>query len=162
MNFMFRNSILAWSFAWFASPLLPAQDALTSDQLKMLQDPGGWEYIKISDVDNGIQTQHTCFDGHPHPQQCSGTLTLSADNSFIQKTRIHGQTVQRQGTYQLDGNQLTFFDELGTKDGPYMLNISTQTKRLTMQMLSVRIDLELERQYRKDRQSQKQSPPALQ
>src|SRR5947209_526706 len=139
---MFPKRILMCSLALFTFRLaLPAQQGgLTSDQLKMLQDPGGWEYIKISDVDNGIQTQHTCFDGHPHPEQCSGTLTLSAGNTFIQKTRIHGQTVQRQGTYQLDGNQLTFFDELGTKDGPYTLTINTQAKRLVMQMLPVRIN----------------------
>jgi hypothetical protein len=59
----------------------------------------------------------------------------------------------------LDGNQLTFFDELGTKDGPYALNINTQAKRLVLQMRPVRIDLELESQYRKDRQNQKQPPP---
>jgi hypothetical protein len=157
---MFPNRILMCSFALFTLPLrLGAQGALTDDQLKMLHDPGGWEYIKIGDVDNGIQTQHTCFDGHPHPQQCSGTLTLSPGNSFVQKTRIHGQTVQRHGTYELDGNQLTFFDELGTKDGPYALNINTQAKRLVLQMRPVRIDLELESQYRKDRQNQKQPPP---
>ncbi|HEX4769887.1 MAG TPA: hypothetical protein VH351_03585 [Bryobacteraceae bacterium] len=137
-----------------------AQGALADDQLKMLQDPGGWEYIKISDVDNGIQTVHTCFDGHPHPRQCSGTLTFSSGNTFVQKTRIHGQTVQRQGTYQMDGNELTFFDELGTKDGPYTLNLNTQTTRLVMEMLPVRISLQLEKQYRKDRQSQKQPLPS--
>ena len=156
---MCRQTFLVWFFAWFTCPtLLRAQDVLSADELKMLQDPSGWEYIKISDVDNGIQTQHTCFDGHPHPQQCSGTLTFSAGTTFVQKTRIHGQTVQRHGTYQLDGNQLTFFDELGTKDGPYAVSINTQTKRLVLEMQPLRIDLELESQYRKDRQSH--NPPA--
>ena len=156
---MFPNRIWMCSFVLLISVFgLGAQSALTDDQLKMFHDQGGWEYIKISDMDNGIQTQHTCFDGHPHPQQCSGTLTFSPSNTFVQKTHIHGQTYQRHGTYQLDGNQLTLFDELGTKDGPYTVTINTQTKRLVMQMLPVRISLELQRQYRKDKQNQK--PPA--
>ena len=156
---MFPNRILTCSLAVVAAPFgLRAQGALADDQVKMFHDPGGWEYIKISDTDNGIQTQHTCFDGHPHPQQCSGTLTFSPSNTFVQKTHIHGQTYQRHGTYQLDGNQLTLFDELGTKDGPYTVDLNTQTKHLVMQMLPVRISLELQRQYRKDKQNQK--PPA--
>ena len=157
---MFANRILMCSFVLLISAFaLGAQSALTDDQLKMFQDPGGWEYIKISDSDNGIQTQHTCFDGHPHPQECSGTLMFSPSNTFVQKTHIHGQTYQRHGTYQLDDNQLTLFDEVGTKDGPYTVTLNTQTKRLVMQMLSVRISLELETQYRKDRQNQRQPPP---
>ena len=156
---MVAKEFLMSAFVLCTLPVyVAAQGALSDDQLKMLHDPGGWEYIKIGDVDNGIQTQHTCFDGHPHPNQCSGTMTLNPGNTFLQKTRIHGQTVQRHGTYQLDGNQLTFFDELGTKDGPYALSINTQTKRLVLQMQPVRIDLELESQYRKDRQSH--NPPA--
>jgi hypothetical protein len=116
----------------------------------MLQDSGGWEYISLSDVDSGVQTKHTCFDGQPHPQECSGTLTLAPGKTFVQTVHIHGQTVQRHGTYELDGNALTFFDELGTKDGPYTLELHPEQKTLTLAMPQVRIELELEKQYRED------------
>ena len=130
-----------------------AGDDLSSDQLKMLTDPGGWEYIKISDVDKGVQTEHPCFDGQPHPNECSGTLTLTSNNTFIQSVRIHGQTVQRHGTYRLAGAQLTLFDELETQDGPYSVSVDLQAKSMVMQMNpaggSVRSEFHLEREYRK-------------
>jgi hypothetical protein len=158
---MFAKEILTCALAFSGFPLsVAAQGALSDDQLKTLHDPGGWEYIKMGDVYNGLQVEHSCFDGHPHPEQCSGALTLNPGNTFVQKTRIYGQTVQRHGTYELDGNQLTFFDEFGTKDGPYALTINMQTKRLVLQTEAVRIDLELESQYRKDRQKQKQPAPS--
>jgi len=72
----------------------------------MLKDPGGWEYVKIEDSDAGIQTEHTCFDGTPHPDVCSGTLTLSSGNTFVQKVTVHHQSVARHGTYELAGDQL--------------------------------------------------------
>ncbi len=125
---------------------------LSDDQVKLLQDPGGWEYITISDADNGIQTKHTCFDGQPHPEHCSGTLTLTAGKTFVQNVHVHGQSVQRHGTYELGGDEITLSDELGTKDGPYRLDINTQTKSMIMQMSSVRIELELEKEYRKQKQ----------
>ena len=151
---MIAKQILMCAFAFSMLPVcVAAQGALSDDQLKMLHDPGGWEYIKMGDVYDGLQVEHSCFDGHPHPDQCSGTMTVNPGNTFVQKTHIHGQTVERHGTYQLDGNQLTFFDEFGTKDGPYTLSINTQTKRLVLQMQHVRIDLELKSQYRKDQQS---------
>ncbi len=147
------------SLGLFAFALhLSARDALTDDELKMLQDPGGWQYVTMSDSDDGIQTQHTCFDGLPHPQECSGTLTLTPGKTFVQSVHIHGQTVQRHGTYQLDGKQLAFFDEFGTRDGPYTLDINTQTKHLVLQMPQVRMELELESQYRDDMRPKKQRP----
>lgn len=141
----------------FAVPVT-ARDTSNDDELKMLQDPGGWEYVTMSDSDDGVQTQHTCFDGLPHPQQCSGTLTLTAGKTFVQSVHIHGQTVQRHGTYQLDGKQLAFFDEFGTKDGPYTLDINTRTKHLVLEMRQVRVELELESQYREDAHGHKQQP----
>ncbi len=107
---------------------LSAWEELSADQLKMLQDSGGWEYIAVSDADNGIQTQHTCFDGQPHPEQCSGTLTLHTDNTFVKNIHIHGQGVARHGNYELSGNQITFLDEFGTSDGPYTLDLSTHRR----------------------------------
>jgi hypothetical protein len=129
---------------------------LTDDELKMLQDPGGWQYVTISDTDSGVQTQHTCFDGKPHPQECSGTLTLTAGNTFVSSIHIHGQTVDRHGTYELDGKQLTLFDEFGTQDGPYALDINTHTKHLVLKLPPLRMELELESQYRQDMRSAQQ------
>lgn len=123
--------------------------ALNDDELKLLQDPGGWEYIKMSDDQAGIQTTHTCFDGQPHPTECSGTLTLNPDNTLLQQVHIHGQTVARHGTYELDNDQIAFYDEFGTRDGPYHLTIDTQSKRLIIEMPQVRVELELEKEYKK-------------
>jgi len=134
-------------FGWV--PAARARGLLSDDQLKLLQDPGGWEYITVSDSDNGIQTQHTCFNGQPHPEECSGTLTLTSGHTFVQNVYIHGQSVQRHGTYQLNGTELTLFDELGTKDGPYTVDINTQAKSVILDMPQVHIELILEKEYRK-------------
>jgi hypothetical protein len=140
--------------ASFACILLA--DELNSDELKMLQDSGGWEYISMSRNErNGFPTQHTCFDGRPHPGECSGKLVLTSSNTFSQSVRIQGQTVTRTGTYQLDGDQLSFVDELGTQDGPYTLALNTQTKSLVLQMSQARIELLLESEYRRNLQEQK-------
>ncbi|HZS53324.1 MAG TPA: hypothetical protein VFA65_02900 [Bryobacteraceae bacterium] len=124
----------------------------------MLRDSGGWQYIVISDVDNGIQTTHTCFDGRPHPNSCSGTVTFAQDDTFSIIMRIHGQAYQRHGTYEVNDGQLSFFDELGTRDGPYTVTVNTQTKRLMLEMQQVRMGLELESQYRADMKAGKQRP----
>jgi hypothetical protein len=131
------------------SLLMRAGDALPPDQMALLQDAGGWEYITISDSQDGFPTQHTCFDGTPHPNTCSGTLTLTPNNTFVQKTYLHHQSVSRSGTYQLDGNQLSFFDEFGTRDGPYTVAIDTVNKVMTVNMPQVTMKLELYKEYRK-------------
>jgi formylmethanofuran dehydrogenase subunit A len=144
---MFGNSavlLLALACALFAR-------SLSQDELKLLQDPGGWEYITISDDHGGIQTTHTCFDGQPHPDECSGTLTLNADNTFVQQVHIHGQTVARPGKYELDDDQIAFYDEFGTRDGPYQLTLDAKSKRLTIEMPQVRVELLLEKEYKKRR-----------
>ncbi|MBV9154670.1 MAG: hypothetical protein JO097_00275 [Acidobacteriaceae bacterium] len=138
-------------------PLAATSGTLSDEQIKLLQDPGGWEYITLSDADNGIQTKHTCFDGQPHPEECSGTLTLTTAKTFVQSVYVHGQGVQRHGTYELSGNEITLSDELGTKDGPYTVEIDTQAKSMIMRMTSVRIELELEKEYRKQKQGQTSS-----
>jgi hypothetical protein len=129
---------------------LSAHDDLNQDQLKLLQDPDGWEYIEIDDSDAGIQTQHTCFDGTPHPDVCSGTLTLSSGNTFVQEVNVHHQSVSRRGTYSLDGDQLAFFDEFGTRDGPYTVAIDPDKTSLSLRMPQVRMELLL-----KNRKSRK-------
>ena len=139
--------------AAFAGVLLASD--LSSDDLKMLQDSGGWEYITMSrNASNGFPTQHNCFDGRPHPGQCSGTLVLTSGKTFSQSVRIQGKTVRRTGTYQLNGDQLAFVDELGTQDGPYTLTLNTQAKSLVLQMSQARIELLLESEYRKNMQEQ--------
>ena len=67
-----------------AATLLNAFYGLSRDQLKLLQDPGGWDYIKMTDT--GIQTEHTCFDGNPHPETLQRALTFE-----------HGQQIHTGG-----------------------------------------------------------------
>lgn len=131
-------------------------DDLSATAMQMFSDPGGWQYITVSDVDGGIQTTHTCFNGRPHPNSCSGTVTFASDNTFAITMRIHGQAYRRHGTYQLDDGQLSFFDELGTRDGPYAVTLNSQTKRLVLEMPQLRMELELESQYRTDMKVNKQ------
>lgn len=122
---------------------------LSPQQIKLLQDPAGWDYSKMSDT--GIQTEHPCFDGGPPTDECSGRLTFGTDKKFAQSVTIHGQTVPRQGTYTLEGDQLTFVDELQTKDGPYTVVIDTQAKTLVLYTASVRIELTLHKTVQRRR-----------
>jgi hypothetical protein len=126
--------------------VLSAFSTLDRDQLKMLQDPAGWEYLKMTD--GGMRTDHDCFDGKLHPDTCSGRLTFSTDNKFAQEVKIQGQAVPRHGTYTLEDDQLALFDELGTRDGPYTIQIDTQTKSLVMDMPQVHIELVLHKSLR--------------
>jgi len=124
--------------------------SLTTDELKLLQDSGGWQYVTINDADSGIQTKHTCFDGKPHPDDCSGKLFLHNDDTFIQSVHIHGQQVDRHGKYEItDGDQIAFYDEFGTRDGPYTLQLDAANKGLTLDMPQVHVELVLDREYRK-------------
>ena len=49
---------------------------------------------------------------------------------------IHGQTVARHGTYELNDSQITLKDELGTSDGPYNLEFKPDSDSLRMSMNS--------------------------
>lgn len=152
-----RQAVLLLGLLLVAVPALAGYD-LSQDELKLLEDPGGWEYITVSDNDYGIQTQHTCFDGKPHPETCSGTLTLRPDNTFRQDIHIHGETVQRGGTFQLNGDQITFFDEFGNSDGPYTLTLDAQAKTLMLDMPQVHMELMLEKAYQRKLHEQKRQP----
>ncbi len=153
---MFSKLLLACGFAGGICLQLLAMGRLSPEQLTLLKDPGGWQYIKMSDPQKGVQTEHTCFDGHPHPGECSGTLTLNSGNTFIVAISIGGKAANRHGTYQLNGNELTLFDELETKDGPYTLTIDPKTKSMVMQMSpaggGLRSELMLEREYKRQLQ----------
>jgi hypothetical protein len=139
---MSKPLYLSIALLWVAVARLGAHGDLSDDQLKMLKDPGGWEYVEIDDSDAGIQTQHTCFDGKPHPDVCSGTLTLSSGgNTFVQKVTVHHQSVTRRGTYEIDGDQLAFFDEFGTRDGPYTVAIDPDKTSLSLRMPQLRMEL---------------------
>jgi len=151
--------ILTLAWAYFA--LATTAVSSTQDELKLLQDPGGWEYITVSDQDAGIQTEHVCFDGQPHPRECSGKLILRPDNTFTQQVTIHGKSVDRHGKYELNDEQIAFFDEFGTRDGPYTLQLSVDSKTLVLSMPQVRLELELESQY-KEEARQKKAPAARQ
>lgn len=155
---MRKRALMCCAAVFGLAPIVSARQTLGHDELKLLQDAGGWEYITISDADAGIQTKHTCFDGQPHAGECSGTLTLNADNTFLQQVHIHGKSVARHGKYEIDGAQISFFDEFGTKDGPYQITIDMQAKRLTLEMPQVRDELELEKEYKAAKR--RQSPPA--
>lgn len=136
------------SFLAALSIPLAAFDDLNVDQVKLLKDPGGWEYTKLSDH-TGVPTDHVCFDGSPHPNECSGSLTLTDDEHFVQQVVIAGQAVGRHGTYQLDGDQLAFFDEYGTRDGPYSVTIDPVKKTMVLSMPQIQMDLTLESEYHK-------------
>jgi hypothetical protein len=147
MNFRIGWPILLLLCA--TAPQLGARDDLNQDQLALLQDSGGWEFIKISIPEGGLQAEHTCFDGKPHPDECSGKLNLAGDGTFVQTVSIGHQDVSRHGTYQLDGDQLTFFDEAGTADGPFKVSLDMDKKTLVLKTTAVRMELQSEKEYRK-------------
>lgn len=136
-------------FAALLSMPLSAFDDLNDDQMVLLKDQGGWEYTKLSDDSSGVPTQHTCFDGTPHPNDCSGSLTLVDDTKFSQRVIIGGQSVNRSGSYKLDGDQLAFFDEYGTRDGPYTVEIDAVKKTMVLSMPQIRMELTLESELHK-------------
>src|SRR6478672_1138816 len=120
---------------------------VSTDELNLLQDSDGWEYTKISTA-NGFPTDHPCFDGTPHPQECRGTLTLGSDQRFVKKMYLKGQPDTRTGRYTIDSNDLTFFDEYDTQDGPYKLTLDSREKTLVLELGSERMELMLEKEYR--------------
>ena len=129
--------------------LLTAGDDLNRDQLSLLQDQGGWAYISMDDSASGFPTEHVCFDGTPHPETCSGTLKFRADHSFLQQTNIGRQSVTRRGKFEVNGDQLAFFDEFGTRDGPYTIRIDTNSKMMTMDLPPLKTKLQLYSEYKK-------------
>ena len=71
----------------------------------------------------------------------------------MQTVTGHGKSVDRHGTYTLDGDQLTFSDELGTKDGPYTVNVDVPSSKMeiatTQAGVTIKVKLMLEREFRK-------------
>jgi hypothetical protein len=136
-----RSMPLCLSLLLAGASGLGAFGDLSPDQIKLLKDPNGWDYSKMTD--SGMRTEHACFDGKPHPDLCSGRLTLSTNGKFEQTVTIQGQAVPRHGTYTLEDDQLAFLDELETRDGPYTIEIDVQQKTLVMYTAAVRVELVL-------------------
>lgn len=137
--------------------LAMGQGAFNRDELAMLHDSGGWEYISITDPGNGFQTQAACFDSE-RTGACEGTLVFHEDGSFVQNISAQGKSMHRGGTYTLDGRNVTFFDENGNADGPYTLKIDLEAKTLTVDAtragVGIHMELLLEKEFKK-RLSQK-------
>ncbi len=123
---------------------------LGPDKVSLLKDSGGWEYLSMSDSQDGFPTAHVCFDGQPHPDICSGTLTFTSGDTFTQTTEIGHQSVSRHGTYKLTGDQLAFFDEFGNRDGPYAIVIDSEKKIMTMDAPQLKVKLQLYKEYKKE------------
>jgi hypothetical protein len=143
-----------------ASSLAQARENLTHDELTMLQDPGGWEYMVISDPNNGFQTQAACFDAQ-RTGACEGKLFFRSDGTFVQTITGHGKSMHRGGTYKLDGHDVTFFDEHGTGDGPYTLKIDEEAQTLmadaTRAGAGVHMELLLEKEFKKRLEKKRQT-----
>jgi hypothetical protein len=152
-----KRLVLALCAVFFLGNPAAARSPLEQDAPQMLHDPGGWEYVAVLNLDNGMRITANCFvAGQLKPEECRGTLTFTADGDFFQNIQIHGENVQRHGSYELSGDQITFRDELGTQDGPYQLQVNTKTKtmRISMRQAGVLVgaDFHLARDYgKKDR-----------
>src|SRR5579884_1439771 len=106
--------------------------ALSSDETALLQDPGGWEYQTITDGNNGFQTQAVCFV-EAFTGKCRGTLLFRTDRSFRQDISARGSSMHRGGRYEVSGDQVTFWDEHNTPDGPYAVSINLQEKTMHLE-----------------------------
>jgi hypothetical protein len=140
---------------------LQGDSGFSETALTMLHDSQGWEYIAVFDQDNGVQAKHDCFvEGQSNRDACHGTLTFGSDGTFQQDVYIHGTLVQRHGTYQLSDKTVTLFDELGTQDGPYNLEIKLDAKTLRMSTrqagVLVGADFQLETEYKKQQDQKNQ------
>ena len=133
----------------FASllPVFVAAQPLSRDDMRLIQDPGGWEYISITDSNNGFKTDGACFTGHTKGP-CQGSLTFHSDGTYSQVVNVSPKSVNRQGKYEISGSDLTLYDALGTKDGPYTIALDQGSHTLTLEMVQasvvLHIKLELE------------------
>jgi hypothetical protein len=131
---------------------------LTRDELALLRDAGGWEYQTITDANNGFETQATCFD-QASTGQCRGNLLFRPDGSFTQTISAHGRSMHRGGKYAVTGNDVTFWDEHGTKDGPYHVSLDPVGKSLRVETtqagVKVQMDLLLESEFKKQMHEKK-------
>lgn len=118
--------------------------ALSTDETALLQSAGGWEYQTINDPNNGFQTQGTCFT-KAYTGECQGDLIFRTDGTFQQNITAHGRSQHRGGRYEINGDQVTFWDEHNTQDGPYLvaLDLKQKTLHITASRGTVGIDMTL-------------------
>jgi hypothetical protein len=137
---------------WAAFFIVGVALALSPDELKLFQDPGGWEYQTITEANNGFKTEGTCFT-ETYTGRCRGNLFFREDGSFTQVLSGSGRSMHRGGRYELNGNQLTFWDEHDTKDGPYAVTLKPASNMLRIETTQagvvLRMDLMLEREFKK-------------
>ncbi len=81
-------------------------------------------------------------------------MTLGSDERFVKRIYIEGQPDTRTGRYKIDSQELTFFDEYDTQDGPYKITIDSREKTLVLELGSERMELMLEKEYRSRAKSQ--------
>jgi hypothetical protein len=129
----------------------------------MFRDPAGWEYLTLSESNNGFQTQAACFD-KAFTGACKGDLLFRSDGSFRQNVSAHGRSMHRGGHYQVQDYDLIFWDEHETKDGPYRVTMNLDQKTMTLETtqagVGVKIELMLESEFKKRlRERQKQAAP---
>jgi len=65
------------------------------------------------------------------------------NDPLVQQAVIGGTSVDRHGTWKVDSDQLTLFDEYGSQDGPYTAEIDAVKKTTALSMpqgLSVHSD----------------------
>lgn len=152
--------------AWAAIALLAlfsvsgnASSSLPKEDQDLLQDSGGWEYLSISDVNNGFKTAHVCFDEQKGRGDCHGTIIFRPDGTFAQDITAEGKTLHRHGTYNLTDDGIVFADEFGTTDGPYSLSLDHTDSMLTLKTVqagvTIQTRLQLERKFRKQRATSK-------
>ena len=123
-----------------AIPMPNKGSSLTAEQLKLLKDPYGWDYVKIVDDRQGIN--QTCSDTPQNGGQCYGRIVLGSDNKFVQTAVIRNKATPRRGTYKLENDQLTLVDEQGNEDGPYTIEVDTLTKTLAIYAPQLRTEFE--------------------
>jgi hypothetical protein len=129
-----------------------AMIALTADETAMVQDPGGWEYLTITDANNGFDTQAVCF-AKEFTGECRGTLLFRTDNTFRQDISAHGRSMHRGGLYEINDDEITFWDEHDTQDGPYSISINSEEKTMHIEAthagVATKMDLMLESEFKK-------------
>ena len=148
MNWIGKAAIL---FLLVSPTLLFA--ALSADDTGLLQDAGGWEYLSIGNANNGFKTSPVCFDEQKGRGGCRGTLFFRKDGSFAQNIAAEGKNLRRHGTYEINDDGLVFVDELGTKDGPYSIDLDHANSILTLETVQAGVTiwtrLQLEKEFRK-------------
>lgn len=118
--------------------------------------------MSITDSDNGFETHHVCFDPAT-PGTCKGSLLFRPDGTFKKSIEVHGESVDRGGTYQVDGNNILFFDEFNNKDGPYTAQLNKDEKTLVLEMVAAGVHFRMELLQEKEfhrRQEGRKKPPS--